>query len=152
MSLLHFIGNILMLGVNIVFVAIPTFIVYVIYSLAIYKLLRRTDYVNSWMAWIPYLNYYALADCVCYSNYVTILGQSVNAKLFKFWFVVSLLISAIPYVGGVLSFILQTLCLGYCFTEIFAIVENRMTVETKLIGHLAGAFPIIGVIKSFLIA
>lgn len=151
MSLFSLLGSMFSFGFNMIFVVIPALVIYVIEALAYYKLLTRMDYTNAWMAWIPYLNYFALADCVCYSDYINIIGQEINTKLFRFWFIVSAILGCIPYVGSMLAFIIQTLCLGYCFTEIFASLEHKMTDETKLIGHLSGAFPIIGVIKSYMI-
>lgn len=75
--------------------------VYVLSALAIMRVLTILGYANPWMAWIPFLNYFALANVTANAEGNTkVLGFDVPNMVFNFWWVLQLIFNRIPNVGG----------------------------------------------------
>jgi hypothetical protein len=123
--------------------------VYVVCSLGYMKALKRLGYKNAWLAWIPLVCNYALADAVAPGQEnVNIIGTlSIPAILFKLWWVVAFVLGYIPTVGTILNIIVQVICLGYTFIKMFAIIDNTSEDQQKVLGYISGFFPIVAAIK-----
>lgn len=126
-------------------------VIYVLYCKAWSKILKMYGYENTWMAWIPYLQYYALADAAFKNKEkVKFFPWEMSAFVFKFWWVVALINVFWP--SNIMSYavvIAQTLALGTVFAHIFAKAEDKTYDETKFFALVAGFFPIIAMIKFF---
>ena len=123
---------------------------YIWESLEFYWLFKICSYNNAWMAWIPILRYYALAEVTgdaTGQNRLYLINRDISTDLFRFWPILTLVVSRIESVGGILELILTILCLGSSFTTIYSKFENRHPDEVKVIGYLSGWIPLIGIIK-----
>lgn len=132
------------------------FLVVVIVAIAMYvwgalvtqKVLRYLGYKNPWMAWIPYVSNYAIADVIRGEDNTTdAFGIKIPSMLFNFWWFIVAVIVNIPKVGNVAATIISVLCLAVCYTKIYARCEEKSESDTQLIGILSGIFPIIALIK-----
>lgn len=123
---------------------------YVWQSLELYWLYQMCNYRNAWMAWIPILRYYALAEVTGDAAGMTrlyLIGQDISTDLFRFWPILTLVVSRISNIGGILETLLTILCLGSSFTTLYSKFENRSPDEVKALGYLSGWIPLIGIIK-----
>ena len=79
---------------------------------------------------------------------ISILGiTDISTDVFRFWPILTLVVSRINGVGGILELLLTILCLGTSFTTVYSKFENRSPDEEKVLGYLSGWIPLIGVIK-----
>ena len=123
---------------------------YIWQSLEFYWLFRMCGYPNAWMAWIPVLRYYALAEVTgdgMGQTRLYLINQSISTDVFRFWPIVALVVSSFRNVGGILELLITILCLGSCFTTVYSKFENRDPNEVKVLGYLSGWIPLIGIIK-----
>lgn len=123
---------------------------YIWASMEFFWLFQMCGYHNAWMAWIPILRYYALAEVTgdgMGQNRLYLIGTDIATDLFRFWPILTLIISRIDHVGGILELLLTILCLGSCFTTVYSKFEKRNPGEVNVIGYLSGWIPLIGVIK-----
>lgn len=132
----------LMLGVA----GIICIIGWVLSGIAHMKMLRLVGYAYPWMAWIPFLKYYAMADAIP-GDEVRLFGTSMSKRLFSFWWALTFIVPLIPAVGTILNVVLTVICLGQCYTVLFAVTDRRDISETTVIGHISAAFPIVAVFK-----
>lgn len=126
-------------------------LVYLWISLELSWLFRMCNYEHAWMAWIPLLRYYALAEVTGDQGGLThiyLLGIDVPTSMFRFWPVLTLIVSCIGgNLGSVLEFVLEILCLGTSFTTLYSKFENRPVSDVKILGYLSGWLPVIAWIK-----
>lgn len=135
------------MGVLIVCLAVVVAL-YVVEALAIMRVLTILGYQNPWMAWIPLLNYFALARVTADENGNTrIFGFELPNMVFSFWWIAWLAVDYIPNVGGLLGIVLRVICLGTCFIYIYSHVENKPESEVKALGYVSGLIPIIAIVK-----
>lgn len=123
---------------------------YIWQSLEFYWLFKMCSYGNAWMAWIPILRYYALAEVTgdgMGQTRLYLIGQDISTDLFRFWPILTMVVSRISGVGGILELLLTILCLGSSFTTVYSKFENRSPDEVKVLGYLSGWLPFIGIIK-----
>ena len=123
---------------------------YVWASIEFFWLFQMCGYSNAWMAWIPILRYYALAEVTgdgMGQNRLYLIGTDIATDLFRFWPILTLIISRIDHVGGILELLLTILCLGSSFTTVYNKFEHRDPGEVNVIGYLSGWIPLIGIIK-----
>ena len=100
------------------------------------------------MAWIPYVNNYAVADVIRGDNDKTnVLGLELPSMLFNFWWLIGIVITRIPNVGSILYLALQIICLGTCFKTIYAKCEQKDPSEVAALAYVSGFIPIIALIK-----
>ena len=138
------------LGVGLMlFMLVLAVAIYVVNALATMKALKALGYDKSWMAWIPFANYYALADVICKDkDSIRIVNSfDVPANLFKFWWVLLFVAAFIPKIGGLLSETVLVLFLGTNFIKIFALYDRKSESEEQVLGYISGAFPIVAAIK-----
>ena len=123
---------------------------YIWQSLEFYWLFKMCDYRHAWMAWIPVLNYYALAEGTgdgMGQTRLYLVNTDIATDIFRFWPILTLAVSRMEGVGGILELLLTILCLGTSFTTVYSKFENRSPDEVKILGYLSGWIPLIGVIR-----
>ena len=123
---------------------------YIWQSLEFYWLFKMCSYNNAWMAWIPILRYYALAEVTgdgMGQTRLYLINTDISTDIFRFWPILTLVVSRINGVGGILELFLTILCLGTSFTTVYSKFENRSPDEVKVLGYLSGWIPLIGIIK-----
>jgi hypothetical protein len=124
-------------------------VVYVVTSLGTYKALKRLGYNNAWMAWIPVVNYFAMADVAAGGQQqVNLIGTlTIPATLYKLWWLVMLVAGFIPAIGGILAIVIQVICLGSIYIKMFARLEGTTEQAQQVVGYISGLIPIVGAIK-----
>ena len=133
-----------------VFGAILSIAVYVLYGISHMKAFKMMGYDKAWAAWIPFFSSYALADCIPETKEdVNIFGLSIPGNLFKFWWIVSIVVAYVPAVGTLLSLAVTIICAGLCYTSIYSILEGKSKDEVKVVGYLSGWINIIAIVKFF---
>ncbi len=124
-------------------------VVYVLSSLAHMKALKALGYSKAWMAWIPFVRLYAFAD-VAADNQESVhkFGSiSVPAVLYKFWWVVWIVLPFVPFIGSLASTVVLVVFLGNCYVKMYARLEGTTEQEQQVIGYLSGFLPIIAIVK-----
>ncbi len=138
----------MVLGGFAVVVIIVVIGVYVWTAMMYQKVLKHMGYSNPWMAWIPYVNNYAIADVIRGENDKTdVLGLELPSMLFNFWWLIGIVVARIPSVGSILFLALQIICLGTCFKTIYARCEQKDPNEVAALAYVSGFIPIIALIK-----
>ena len=103
------------------------------------------------MCWIPVLRFYALAKSAEIGSSYKVLGVfEVKSKLLRFWFILSLILDFVPYVGIALSIILQTVCLGTIYQYLYFKLGFKGCTELKdtlNIGLISGLIPVVGLVE-----
>lgn len=120
---------------------------WILWSIAHMHMLQGMGYPNPWMAWIPILRYFALADCLPMGPDDTIYGLHIPKDVFKFWYLIAYGIGFIPYVGSFIMLFLGIMCRGWCYYRIYAQLEMNDSGETELLGVVTGLFSPIAVVK-----
>lgn len=124
-------------------------VVYVLSSLAHMKALKALGYSKAWMAWIPFVRLYAFADVAADNQEsVYMFGSiSVPAVLYKFWWVVWIVLPFVPFIGSLASTVVLVVFLGNCYVKMYARLEGTTEQEQQVIGYLSGFLPIIAIVK-----
>lgn len=125
---------------------------YVLFSLSHYKALKRLNYANAWLAWIPYVVNYAMADAVTVNDgeQIRLIGSvEIPKQLYKFWWLIAILLPFIPlgFVGTILNLALGIICGGFSYIRMYAMLDAKSESEEQVIGYISGAFPIVAVVK-----
>ncbi|MDE6920432.1 MAG: hypothetical protein K2P40_05670 [Lachnospiraceae bacterium] len=124
-------------------------VVYVLSSLAHMKALKALGYSKAWMAWIPFVRLYAFADVAADNQEsVHMFGSvSVPAVLYKFWWVVWIVLPFVPIIGSLASTVVLVVFLGNCYVKMYARLEGTTEQDQQVIGYLSGLLPIIAIVK-----
>lgn len=124
--------------------------VYVLWSIACAKALIYAGYSNTWMAWIPIAREWALADAASAgSETLDMFGAQVPKILFELSGLLFLIV-IVPFIGAIL-FLPGTIILrGTIYSNLYATCEDVDISQTRVLGYLSGAFPIIALIKFFM--
>lgn len=131
-----------------VFLFALVIVMYVLWSLAVFKVLKKLGSDWAWMAWIPVLSSIALArEADDGTGNVDMFGQKIPVNIFMFWSVANLLIAMIPGAGGILSRIFSTICGGLVYRSVYARCEGRTESEMLALGLVSGFLPIIALVK-----
>jgi hypothetical protein len=122
---------------------------YVVSALGFYKALKRLGYNNAWMAWIPFANYYALADAAANGQEeVNLIGTlTIPAILYKLWWLVMLVAAFIPVIGNILVLVIRVICLGSVFIKLLARLTYTSEQSQQAMGYVSGLIPIVAAIK-----
>ena len=125
-----------MLGFGFIFF-ILLMLFYGLTSLSYQKIFKAYGYAHPGYAWIPFYRLYILSDLTCEDTFK--LGEfEIEKKLFVWWWVAVYVIAFIPFVGSFLSFILNILCLGFCYDK--GIRKVDPTYESKLLSYASAIF------------
>ena len=113
------------------------------------KALKALGYSKAWMAWIPFVRLYAFADVAADNQEnVHMFGSiSVPAVLYKFWWVVWIVLPFVPFIGSLASTVVLVVFLGNCYVKMYARLEGTTEQEQQVIGYLSGFLPIIAIVK-----
>lgn len=138
------------LGAYIVIVLILAVAVYVLYGISHMKALKALGYDKAWLAWIPFGNYYAMADSVTGDNEesVTLFGSvNIPVMVYKLWWIGLFIAPFIPVVGNILSMALMIVFAGNAYMKMYAELENKSEQETQVVGYISGFISIIPIVK-----
>jgi len=138
------------LGAYIVIVLILAVAVYVLYGISHMKALKALGYDKAWLAWIPFGNYYAMADSVTGDNEesVTLFGSvNIPVMVYKLWWIGLFIAPFIPVVGNILSMALMIVFAGNAYMKMYAALENKSEQETQVVGYISGFISIIPIVK-----
>ncbi|MDE7478210.1 MAG: hypothetical protein K2M91_09725 [Lachnospiraceae bacterium] len=137
------------LGTYLVVVLVVMLVCYVLTSLAHMKALKALGYDKAWMAWIPLAQQYALADVAAGNeDNVTLFGTlTVPATLYRFWWILWIVLPFVPFIGGLASTVVMVVFLGNCYVKIYARLDGTSEQEQQVIGYLSGFLVIIAVVK-----
>ena len=121
---------------------------YILRAVAFQKLLRKYNYRKSWMAWIPYAQYYALADAAAEgSPTMKLFSADCPVWWFKFWYIITNVAAYLPFVGPVAIFIFKMFFLGSVYRTIYARVEGRTLGSRTALGFFSAIIGLIPIIK-----
>lgn len=121
---------------------------YVLTALAVSRVLGIYGYPNAWMAWIPFVNYYALADAVCEGREtLTLFGKDVPSIVFKLWWVGKYIVSFVPHIGSLLGIAVAVIFFGTVLAECYARMEDKPVEDMRMLGYISGWITIIPAIK-----
>lgn len=136
-------------GAYLMVIIVIALVVYVLSSLAHMKALKALGYDKAWMAWIPFAQQYALADVAAGNqDSVTLFGSvSVPAILYKFWWILWIVLPFVPVIGSLASTVVCIIFLGNCYVKIYARLEGTSEQEQQVIGYLSGFLVIIAIVK-----
>lgn len=136
--LLGFIGFLFLVGL------------YVWSALVTMNMLKGMNYKYYWFAFIPFLNVYAMADVVPVSNdgkvYIT-RTIGVSKDLFRLWWLLSLGLGFIPFIGSIASLVVSVICLYRIYTFLFAIYDYKSESDEVLMAILSIFIPFVYQIK-----
>ena len=137
------------LGAYIIVVVVIALVVYVLSSLAHMKALKALGYDKAWMAWIPFAQQYALADAAAdHQDSVHLFGSvSVPAVLYKFWWILWIVLPFVPVIGSLASTVVLVVFLGNCYVKIYARLDGTSEQEQQVIGYLSGFLTSIAIVK-----
>lgn len=137
------------LAAYIVVIAIVAIVCYVLYGISHMKALKALGYDKAWLAWIPYGNYFAMADAVIGDEESVNLFGNVNvpAMVYKLWWLGAIVGSFIPAVGSLLVLVITIVFLGNTYGKMYAELEGKTLQETQAIGYVSGFISIIAVVK-----
>jgi hypothetical protein len=122
---------------------------YVVMSLGFYKILKKVGYPNAWMAWVPLVAYYAIADAAANGEQnVHLIGTiSIPAMLYKLWWLVVIVVNFVPAIGSLAALVIQVICLGSIFIKLISRVTNTAETDNQVFGYISGLIPIVGAIR-----
>ena len=123
---------------------------WILYGISHMKMLKIMEYENYWMAWLPLLHYYAIADCVMtvkLLNPKRVWNIQEQPDAFKFWWVLRILLPLVPGFGNLLELAVSIACRGYCYNYIFSVTDGKSADDTKILAYLSGWLPIIAIVK-----
>lgn len=131
---------------------------YIFTSAANAKALRMSGYNKAWLAWIPYLRYFAIADATKEEGPSTkIYGRwNVYNALYTLWFALLLVVQILDggitgfipaTLGTILDFIIMGIFLGGAYAKLLAKISGKRERECYTFGICSGVFPIIAAVK-----
>ena len=120
--------------------AIIFLVIYGFTSLSYQKIFKAYNYAHPGYAWIPFYRLYILADLTCGDTFK--LGEfEIEKKIFLWWWLITYIIAFVPFVGGLVSFILNVLCLGFCHHE--GIKKVDPTYDNVVLSYVSAIFSIV---------
>lgn len=145
----HALSGLFAMSVGVIlFVFALVVLLYVLWALAVQKVLKKLGSDIFWMAWIPILSTIALArEADDGSGNVDMFGQSIPVNIFMFWSIIDIALGMVPGIGNVLSFVFSGICGGIMYRTVYARCENRKESDMLAIGLISGFFPIIALVK-----
>ncbi|MDO5563856.1 MAG: hypothetical protein Q4F88_01305 [Eubacteriales bacterium] len=129
-----------------IFWIICALIVYIINSIAYMKIFKAYDYSHPGYAWVPFLNLHILGN-LSFTDPVEFGKYSYSKKYVIWWWVVDIILCAIPRVGGFLAILLTLLCLGKCYNMVYKKLDPAY--DGKALGIISALIPIVMWIKVF---
>lgn len=130
-------------------IIIVVIVCYVLYGYSHMKALKALGYDKAWLAWIPYGNYFAMADAVTGDEESVNLFGNVNVPImvYKLWWIAPFVLTFIPVLGRILSMAILIVFSGNAYGRMYAELEGKTLQETQGIGYVSGFISIIAVVK-----
>lgn len=124
---------------------------YVVGALAYSKALRMMGYPMSWLAWIPFGAYFALADITRdYEGNTTLFGSvKVPTNIFRLWWILMIVVQFVPVLGKIASIAILVICLGTSFIRVYSALEGKTESDVTVLGYLSAFIQLIAVVKFF---
>ena len=121
---------------------------YILRSFAFRKVLRKYNYRKTWMAFIPYAQYYAIADAAAEGK-PTMKFFSADCPVwwFKFWYIITTAGSFVPFIGPTAVFVFRMFFLGFVYRTIYARCEKRTLGSRTALGFVSSFIELIPIIK-----
>lgn len=115
-------------------------LIYGLTSLSYQKIFKAYGYAHPGYAWVPFYRLYILADLTCGETFK--LGEfEISKKVFLWWWVITYVIAFVPFVGGLVGFILNVICLGFCHHE--GIKRVDPTYDSFVLSYVSAIFSIV---------
>lgn len=139
---------VMLFGGMFVFFIIFTLALYVVAALAEMKALKILGYTNTWFAWIPFLNIYALVE-VTGEESADIFGIRISTSVMKFYSLIAFGCTFVPVVGGIASFLINLLCGWWTYKYVYALLDGKTPDDESVIALLSALIGIIQIFKFF---
>lgn len=134
------------LGIFLLIMVVVAIVMYVLYGISHSKALKAVGYHTPWLAWVPGGNLVALADAT--GEYEFTLGTIViPMNIFKWWWVLLFVLPLIPIIGSFLVLALTIIAQGWCYTRLYALIENKPLEQVSVVGYISAAVTLIPIIK-----
>ena len=89
-----------------IFVALVIVINYILLGFGLYKLSKKTNKDNNWMAWFPYLNKYYLGNVAISSSYgIIVIAMSSFAAIFEKQLSIFIIFNSVYYILNIISYV-----------------------------------------------
>ena len=139
-------------GLVVSFIALTIAIAWYVWeSLIMYKVLVARQYKNSWMAWKPYLCYFALADTTKDGKEKTKVLNLFNIPTWLYLFYWIILIAfdffiKVPFIYNFIIYItVSVIFRGSIYAKLFAWYDDVPESEKMALGIFAGVVNIVGI-------
>lgn len=130
---------------------------YIFTSAANAKMLRYLGYRYSWLAWVPYLRYYALAKATEDKSDTEIYERwTIPNEVYELWWIVMLMAGILDsgltfYIpatlGTILDFIVMGVFLGGTYANIYRNVFMMNKEKANAWGAWSGILPVIAAVR-----
>lgn len=133
-----------------IFMAAICIALYLLSALGIKRVLEIYGYPKTWMAWIPLVQIWALADAAAEGEEnwdIPLVNVKCPTIVFKLSWLIVLVLGYIPSIGGVLSIIAAVVLYGGIFQHVYSRVENRSMGQVATLAYISGIIQIIAWIK-----
>lgn len=131
---------------------------YIFTSAANARALRMAGYNKAWLAWVPYLRYFAIADATKEEGPSTkIYGRwNVYNALYTLWFALLLVVQILDEgitdfipatLGTILDIIIMGVFLGGAYAKLLSKISGKPERECYTFGIWSGVFPIVAAVR-----
>ena len=142
----YLLGYFAILGIFLLIMLAVCVVAYIFYGISHSRALKHMGYANPWAAWVPFYNFYALADCTKQSEFK--LGTLViPMNIFKWAWAAAFIVSFIPVIGSLAMLAILCIYQGWCYGLMYAVTERTPIDNTRTIGYVSGVFVIIPIVK-----
>ena len=136
------------MGVFAVLIIALVVVLYVLNGLGTSYVLKQMGFKYPWFAWIPILNFIALAlACRDSEGNITLFGIKIPGIVFSLWYILVLVVTRIPNVGSILSIVVQVIFYGRTLQLVYSKMEGTDEKDNAILGYVSGFITIIPLIK-----
>lgn len=125
-------------------------VVYIVWALALRKILINVEYANPNWAWVPFLNTYAMSDAFTEDEYMAAaLLPQIPFQLFKFLWLGGVIFPFIPVLGTLAGMAATFFYQFTCYRLLLAKANNRPFKEETALAVLCSFIPLVALILFF---
>jgi len=140
-------GGMLIVLISALAFLIVAVVLYICHALVHMRALKELGFQNPWMAWVPILNFYALAKSIEEEETTNVVADvKVPTTYFNWWIVVAIIVNFIPVIGNILLLAMCLLCQGYVYKQMFSRLEKKDEAQVQTIAYVSGLIPIVGML------
>ena len=124
--------------------------VYLLSALGIKRVLEIYGYPRIWMAWIPLVQVWALAEAAAEGEdswNLPLVKVKCPTIVFQLCWLIVFLLGYIPGVGSILSIIAAIVLYGGIYQHVFSRVENKTMDQVAVLAYISGLIQLIAWIK-----